>query len=62
MSDLGYNHDGDQEMDNVQESAYVNKSKRLSSRLFTKNAFTELIANNDVELFELKLPSSLRIQ
>ena len=62
MSDIPHNIDGDQEMYNVEDQARINKSKRLSSRLFAKNAYTELIANNNIELFELKLPSSLRIQ
>ena len=59
MSDFGNNYEVDQEME---DQPRVNKSKRLSSRLFAKSAYTELIPNNDLELFELKLPSSLRIQ
>ncbi len=39
-----------------------NKTKRVTSRLLVKHAYNELYANNDVELFELKLPSSIRIQ
>jgi len=59
MSDAGNNHEVDQEME---EQSRVNKSKRLSSRLFAKSAYTDLIPNNHLELFELKLPSSMRIQ
>jgi hypothetical protein len=38
------------------------KTKRVTSRLFAKHAYNELFENNNVELFELKLPSSIRIQ
>lgn len=50
-------NNGDQTMQDAQ-----NKTKRVTSRLLAKHAYNELYANNDVELFELKLPSSIRIQ
>lgn len=34
----------------------------MSNRLFAKHAYTSLAEKNDQELFELKLPSSIRIQ
>lgn len=65
MSDLGENNnhggalDGDQEMIDVQR---VTKTKRMANRLLAKHAYNSLSQNNDQELFELKLPSSIRIQ
>ena len=49
--------DGDQNMQDAQ-----NKTKRVTSRLLAKHAYNELFESNNVELFELKLPSSIRIQ
>lgn len=59
MDEIEAAKDGDQKMLDVQNNG---KTKRVTSRLLAKHAYNELFENNNVELFELKLPSSIRIQ
>jgi hypothetical protein len=46
----------------MQDAQNISKTKRVTSRLLAKHAFNDLVPDNNVELFELKLPSSIRIQ